>query len=104
MRPPLCRWTGGGGRTLLRFPCVDSRPRPSVSGCRSGETSGPPPLLLLGARLLAAPAQRPAQGQLLLRRPLLVGARRLEDHREPVEARLAEEHGAAVLAQLTLPD
>src|ERR1051325_3907740 len=113
MRPPLCRWTGGGGRTALLLPCVGRcASDASVSGFEPRETSTAgllvrsprAPGAALAARLGPALAQRPAQLQLLLGRPLLVRAGRLEDHRQAVEARLAEEDRAAVLAQLALAD
>src|SRR4051794_35518632 len=81
--------------------CSVATARPHETSARSWTRTR---LALLAARLDAALAQRPAELELLLGRALLVGARRLEDHRQAVEARLAEEHRAAVLAQLALAD
>src|SRR4051794_23046289 len=92
LRPPLCRWTGGGGRThaasharTAEVPAsgVSPRSRNVKPGGRRGAL-----LLLglaLGARLLAPLAQRAAQRELFLRGALLVRAGRLEDHRQAVE-------------------
>src|SRR3954470_17099015 len=63
-----------------------------------------------GARRGAPPPGEPALAQvlgerdLLGARPALVGPRRLHDARQPVEARLGQEHGAAVGAELALRD
>src|SRR3954471_16971316 len=63
-----------------------------------------------GARRGAPPPGEPALAQvlgeldLLGARPALVGPRRLHDARQPVEARLGQEHRAAVRAELALRD
>src|SRR3954471_17883602 len=100
MRPPLCRWTGGGGRTASLLPCVDvARPPCSASRSKRCETAARGRFCGSAARLQPAVAQRLAELQLLLGRALLVRARRLEDHRQAVEARLTQEHRAPVLPE-----
>ena len=95
MRPPLCRWTGGGGRVrrdgeqaLDRTRLGRARPcwcpRLSNAGRNSGRTATGPAFRPRGPQVLCATAS-----DLLRRRALPVGPGVSRTHGQPVEARLA---------------
>src|SRR3954449_3616098 len=112
--PSLYRWTGGGGphswtgsggrspfgtrackgRTLRRARLTKRVGAPGASGARRGPPAPREPAL----------AEVLGELHLLGRGTALVRPRRLHHARQPVEARLGEEHGAAVGAELALGD